>query len=189
MAVFLLILKIIGFILLFVITLVAVILLLPVSAKIECKDGFVKIYPRILFFNINLYKDKQVSGESKREDDISKTGRKIDFNTIKEIWSSAKESIKILTKFMKVTDLEIEVRVSGSDEMTIGLVSGGIWAVLGTALGILQNSLRIKVCRIDVLPCFIKSEEDHSLFFSFNLKTFTLIIVLSVLKLVKFIRK
>lgn len=163
-----------------VLAVLTALLLVPASVRITLFDGEVRVTLRYLFVKWTIPPEEKPEKKKKRkkpEPEKKKRRRKKkkppetekrpwDSERIKAVaelckglLSACSKSSGTLLRGVKLRELKLEIMVSKGDACQTAVRSGELNAVVYTALGFLQNFVRIGYCYINIYPGFWAQRE------------------------------
>lgn len=156
MAVFLLVLKIIGITLLCLLGLVVLFLFLPVGVSVRYKNEL-SVKAKILFLKFTVYPEKPDKKTKKKEHEKggqNKQKKPISLDTVKRMLEPVGSAAGFLLRRIRISRIEVVMPVSAADPASLAIKYGEIQAVGGMVLAFMQNTFIIKIKEYSVIPDF-----------------------------------
>lgn len=173
-----LVLQIIGWVLLGLLALMALLLVVPVTVIPQWQHGEFTARVRLLgFITLRIYPQKQSKkpapekppappGEPPPEKPPEeKPKRAITFDTILDLVSAAGQTAQAALRSLRLTHLRITIPIHGETPMDTAVEYGKMHAYLGTGLGALQNALNLRIEKIEVIADFNDEFSDSTYFY------------------------
>ena len=159
--------------------LLALCLVLPVFVLVEYKNHQLCAKLRVLFLTFPLYPLKKETEEQQAEEkstppqDEKKQpekssqakNKKITFDKILQILSTAGSGIKILLRGVFVTGICICYPMYREDAAETAIAYGQTQAYLGTAVGLLRNFIRVRFKKVNIFADFDNTHSEEEYFY------------------------
>lgn len=181
-----------------IILLIALLLILPIAARIDFKDDF---FVKIKYLGITVYKitpdeEEQMPNEKAKKTENPKEKQKGLFTkltekhgfkgAVKEILSFALDILKKTKKQLlkiKLRNIKIDLIVVGSDAAQTAIDYGAICSVVYPVLSIIEQNLNVKYKKINITAGF--KQLDSQFNFSLDVKATPISLLIIAFKAVK----
>ncbi len=180
-----------------IILLIALLLCLPITARIDFKDDF---FVKIKYLGITVYKitpeeeqkpnekaEKTEKPKEKQKGIFTKLTEKHGFKgAVKEVLSFALDVLKQTKKQLlkiKLRNIKIDLIVVGSDAAQTAIDYGAICGVVYPVLSIIDQNLNVKYKKINITAGF--KQTDSQFTFSLDVKANPVLLLIIALKAVK----
>ena len=181
-----------------IILLIALLLILPITAQIDFKDDF---FVKVKYLGITVYKitpdeEEQKPNEKAKKTENPKEKQKGLFTkltekhgfkgAVKEMVSFALDILKQTKKQLlkiKLRNIKIDLIVVGSDAAQTAIDYGAICGVVYPVLSIIDQNLNVKYKKINITAGF--KQTDSQFAFSLDVKANPVLLLIIALKAVK----
>ena len=181
-----------------IILLIALLLILPITAQIDFKDDFfIKIkYLGITVYKITLDEEEQKPNEKAEKTEKPKEKQKGLFTkltekhgfkgAVKEVLSFALDVLKQTKKQLlkiKLRNIKIDLIVVGSDAAQTAIEYGAVCSMVYPVLSIIEQNLNVKYKKINITAGF--KHTDSQFDFSLDAKATPVLLLIIAFKAVK----
>lgn len=181
-----------------IILLIALLLILPITARIDFKDDF---FVKIKYLGITVYKitpdeEEQMPNEKAKKTENPKEKQKGLFTkltekhgfkgAVKEILSFALDILKKTKKQLlkiKLRNIKIDLIVVGSDAAQTAIDYGAICGVVYPVLSVVEQNLNVKYKKINITAGFKHTDSQFN--FSLDVKATPISLLIIAFKAVK----
>lgn len=181
-----------------IILLIALLLILPITARIDFKDDF---FVKVKYLGITVYKitpdeeeqkpnekaEKTEKPKEKQDGIFTKLSKKHGFKgAVKEILSFALDVLKQTKKQLlkiKLRNIKIDLIIVGSDAAQTAIEYGAVCSMVYPVLSIIEQSLNVKYKKINITAGF--KQLDSQFNFSLDVKATPVLLLIIAFKAVK----
>lgn len=178
-------LKAIGYILLFLLALGVLLMVVPVTLKIDFRENQLTLKVRVLFVYLTVFpwkfgkgkqtdkpkkakpqkakKPKKPKPEKPKKEKAPMTAEDI-LNLVKRIASSVSEAMKFVLRGFWIRNVEILIPIKGEDAAAVAENWGKLQVVLVNTQAVLGNFLNIRYKSVVMIPDFAEKYQDRFVF-------------------------
>lgn len=185
-------LAVLGWTLLALLGILALLLLVPVRLTVEVKYDKLTVKGKVLFLSFQLYpwkwkKRREAAEDTPQPQETEKQAQpqgqppqeateappqgkqaaasKITLSAVAEMVRTAGWLMKIVFRVLRFTDIRLLLPIHREDAAETAIAYGQTQAYLGTALGALQNFLNLKFSKLELVPDFTGSHKYRRYFY------------------------